>query len=96
MYPDTQLYIIMAISVAFLGVSVSEKASFSFYQMLFTLFFVFVSWLNVIIVFVPDLEPKSIMGKSFEYIAHLVGLFLLIGSIIWLLVSIIRRKDTLS
>lgn len=98
MYPETQLYIIMAISVAFLGISVSGKVSFSFKQMLCTLFFVFVSWFNVTIVFLDtdiDFIPKSISGKGFEYIVHLAGLFLLIGSIIWLLISVIKKEDTL-
>ena len=50
-YPVTQLYIVFAISITFLGgVVLSDKANISWKYMLAPLVFVIVSWGNIIIV----------------------------------------------
>lgn len=78
-YPDPQLYVILAISVALLGITVSKSdvSISSTIYFVFPSFFVLCSWLHIMVSFcfsIEKLEPRDVIFHLFSLILFFVSL----------------------
>lgn len=90
-YPDPQLYVILAVSVALLGITVARSDSLrgSTVGIVFPGLFVFCSWLHIVVSFsfsIEKLEPQDVLF-------HFSNLLLFMVSLVCIACSLRGREE---